>query len=177
MVAEAAAGLGGLDLYVNSAGGAWHEPLTHLTRAAWENTMATNVAASVYACREAGRLFARQRRGAIVVLSSVAGDRGRIANYVYGAAKAALSTYLQGLRARLWRAGVAVVTVKPGPVDTAMTFGLDRLPLLVPPHVVAEACLKAARRGTEIVYVPGPWRLIMAIIRHIPERIFKRLKI
>jgi short-subunit dehydrogenase len=77
----------------------------------------------------------------------------------------------------LWRSGVTVITVKPGPVDTAMTFGLDRLPLLVPPQVVAAACLKAAKRGTEVIYVPAPWRLIMTVIRHIPERIFKRLKI
>lgn len=137
----------------------------------------TNYSGAAHVLHVAAPLFEAQRAGRIVVLSSVAGDRGRIGNYVYGAAKAALSTYLQGLRARLWRCGVTVTTVKPGPVDTAMTFGLDKLPLLVQPQRVAEACLKAAKRGTEVIYVPVPWRLIMAILRHIPERIFKRLKI
>lgn len=136
-----------------------------------------NYTGAAHVLHVAAPMFEAQRGGRIVVLSSVAGDRGRLANYVYGAAKAALTAYLQGLRARLWRSGVAVVTVKPGPVDTAMTFGLDKLPLLVPPQVVAEACLKAAKRGSEVIYVPAPWRLIMAVIRHIPERIFKRLKI
>jgi short-subunit dehydrogenase len=137
----------------------------------------TNYVGAAHVLHVAAPIFEGQRAGRIVVLSSVAGDRGRLSNYVYGAAKAALTTYLQGLRARLWRSGVAVTTVKPGPVDTAMTFGLDKLPLLVPPQTVADACLKAAKRGTEVLYVPGPWRIIMAILRHIPERIFKRLKI
>jgi decaprenylphospho-beta-D-erythro-pentofuranosid-2-ulose 2-reductase len=136
-----------------------------------------NYTSAVQFLHRAAPLFEAQRAGAIVVLSSVAGDRGRLSNYVYGSAKAGLSTYLQGLRARLFRAGVSVVTVKPGPVDTAMTFNLDKLPLLVQPEIVAEACLKAAKKGTEVIYVPGPWRLIMAIIRHIPERIFKKLSI
>lgn len=136
-----------------------------------------NYTGAAHLLQVAAPMFEARRSGCIVVLSSVAGDRGRLSNYVYGAAKAALTAYLQGLRARLWRAGVPVVTVKPGPVDTAMTFGLDKLPLLVPPQTVAQACLKAARRGTEVVYVPAPWRLIMAILRHIPERVFKRLKI
>lgn len=137
----------------------------------------TNYTGAAHVLHVAAPLFEAQRAGRIVVLSSVAGDRGRVANYVYGAAKAALSTYLQGLRARLWHFGVTVTTVKPGPVDTAMTFGLDKLPLLVQPQLVAEACLKAAKRGTEVIYVPAPWRLIMAILRHVPERVFKRLKI
>jgi short-subunit dehydrogenase len=122
-------------------------------------------------------MFEAHKAGRIVVLGSVAGDRGRLSNYVYGSAKAGLHAYLQGLRARLWRSGVTVTTVKPGPVDTAMTYGLDKLPLLVQPEAVAAACLKAAQQGAEQVYVPVPWRLIMAVIRAIPERIFKRLSI
>jgi len=121
--------------------------------------------------------FETQGRGRIVVLGSVAGDRGRLQNYVYGAAKAGLHAYLQGLRARLWRAGVTVTTIKPGPVDTAMTFGLQRLPLLAQPDAVGAACLEAALAGREEAYVPPPWRLIMAILRAIPEKIFKKLNI
>ncbi|HEX2114477.1 MAG TPA: SDR family NAD(P)-dependent oxidoreductase, partial [Alphaproteobacteria bacterium] len=109
--------------------------------------------------------------------SSVAGDRGRIKNYVYGSAKAGLSAYLQGLRARLFRSGVTVTTVKPGFVDTAMTFGLPGMFLVASPESVARACLAAARRGREEVYVPFFWWGIMTIIRNIPERIFKRLSI
>lgn len=136
-----------------------------------------NFTAAVHFLQLAARLFEAHRAGRIVVLGSVAGDRGRLKNYVYGSAKAGLHAYLQGLRARLWRSGVTVTTVKPGPVDTAMTFGLTGLPLLAQPEAVAAACLSAARRGTEVLYVPAPWRLIMAVIRAIPERLFKRLSI
>ena len=117
------------------------------------------------------------RAGRVIILGSVAGDRGRLKNYVYGSAKAGLHAYLQGLRARLWRAGVTVTTVKPGPTDTAMTFGLEKLPLMVPPEIVARDAFRAAIAGREVVYTPAPWRLIMAIICVIPERIFKKLNI
>jgi short-subunit dehydrogenase len=141
------------------------------------DVIATNYTAAAYLLQIAAPLFEAQKRGRIVVLGSVAGDRGRLGNYVYGSAKAGLHAYLQGLWARLWRAGVTVTTVKPGPTDTAMTFGLPKLPLLVPPETVAEACFKAALRGKEIVYAPAPWWLIMTILRAIPERVFKKLSI
>jgi decaprenylphospho-beta-D-erythro-pentofuranosid-2-ulose 2-reductase len=137
----------------------------------------TNFTAAVQLLQVAALHYETRRAGRIVVLGSVAGDRGRLGNYVYGSAKAGLHAYLQGLRARLFRSGVPVTTVKPGPVDTAMTFGLKKLPLIVPPETVAEISLKAAMRGTEEVYAPAPWRLIMAILRAIPERIFKKLNI
>ena len=116
-------------------------------------------------------------RGRVVVLSSVAGDRGRPKNYVYGSAKGALNIYLQGLRARLWRSGVPVVTVKAGFLDTDMTFGMPGLFLVASPEQCAEACLRFARKGCEVVYFPAFWWLIMTIIKLIPERIFKRLDI
>ena len=137
----------------------------------------TNFNAAVRFLQAAAPLFEAQKSGRIVVLGSVAGDRGRLSNYIYGAAKAGLHAYLQGLRARLWRAGVTVTTVKPGPVDTAMTFALGRLPLLVQPDAVAMICLAAAMHGREEVYAPPPWRLIMAILRAIPEKFFKKLSI
>jgi len=114
-------------------------------------------------------------RGRIVVMGSVAGDRGRPSNYVYGSAKAGLHTYLQGLRARLFRAGVSVTTVKAGFVDTAMTFGLPGMFLVAAPEAAAKAILRAAIAGRAVVYVPWFWRWIMLIIRAIPEPIFKRL--
>lgn len=142
-----------------------------------EGLIDSNYTGAVEILHRAAPVFEAQRTGAIVVLTSVAGDRGRIKNYVYGSAKAALGSYLQGLRARLFRAGVNVVTVKPGPVDTAMSYGLNDLPLMAQPDAIASLCLKAAKKGTEVVYAPGLWWVIMTIIKLIPERIFKKLNI
>jgi short-subunit dehydrogenase len=122
-------------------------------------------------------LFEAERKGSIVVLGSVAGDRGRPKNYVYGAAKAGLHAYLQGLRARLARVGVVVTTVKPGFVDTAMSYGQPGMFLVARPETVARDCLRAAERRTAVLYTPWFWKYIMWIIRAIPELIFKRLDI
>ena len=141
------------------------------------DVVATNLTSAIEILQRAAVLFEEQRRGRVVVVGSVAGDRGRLRNYVYGASKAGLHAYVQGLRARLFRAGVTVTTIKPGPVDTALTFGSDRLPLLADPKLVGAACLKAALSGREVAYVPAPWRLIMAVLRAIPEKFFKKLNI
>jgi short-subunit dehydrogenase len=117
------------------------------------------------------------RQGRVIVLGSVAGDRGRLKNYVYGSAKAGLATFTAGLRNRLFRSGVLVTTVKPGFMDTAMTWGLPGMFLVASPEDAAQACLKAAAKGKEVVYYPVFWALIMLIIRLIPERIFKKLSI
>jgi decaprenylphospho-beta-D-erythro-pentofuranosid-2-ulose 2-reductase len=124
----------------------------------------------------AGHL-ARRRDGFIVAISSVAGDRGRQSNYIYGSAKGALAIYLQGLRNRLHRSGVRVVTVKPGFVDTGMTYGLPGMFLLGDPARAGEAVARAVERGRDVVYVPWFWRWIMLVIRLTPERIFKRLRL
>ena len=115
--------------------------------------------------------------GFVCVISSVAGDRGRQSNYVYGAAKGGLTVYLQGLRNRLFPAGVRVVTVKPGFVDTRMTFGLPGTFLVAPSERVAAGIVKAIDRGADEVYLPGFWRPVMMAIRAVPERIFKRMKL
>ena len=125
MVAEAATALGGLDLYVNNAGGAWHEPLTHLTRTAWEKTMATNVAASVFACREAGRLFVRQRRGAIVAIGSTATVSAQPRETAYRASKAALKAHIEVAAVELAPFGVRVNLVTPGATDTPFVGDVD----------------------------------------------------
>jgi short-subunit dehydrogenase len=117
------------------------------------------------------------RRGHVIVLGSVAGDRGRVKNYIYGSAKAGLATFTAGLRNRLFRSGVLVTTVKPGFMDTAMTWGLPGMFLVAQPDDAAQACLAAALKGREVVYYPRFWALIMLIIRLIPERIFKKLSI
>ncbi len=115
--------------------------------------------------------------GTVVGVGSVAGDRGRVGNYVYGAAKAGFHTYLSGLRNRLTRAGGHVVTVKPGFVDTAMTWGLPGMFLVAPPEKVAADILKAVKKQRNVIYTPFFWRYIMLIIRSIPEPIFKKMSI
>lgn len=117
----------------------------------------------------------KKMRPFIAVISSVAGDRGRQSNYIYGASKAALSAYLQGLRNRLHRSRVTVLTVKPGFVDTKMTFAMN-LKAAAHPETVGKAVVRAARRKKDVVYLPWFWRYIMLIIRMIPEKVFKRLR-
>ena len=135
-------------------------------------TNATSVVALL--TRLAG-VFEAQGHGTLAVISSVAGDRGRPSNYVYGAAKGAVSLFAQGLRARLAASGVRVVTIKPGPVDTPMTSHLPRSPLLADVDAVGARVHRAMQRGGDVVYVPGYWRPVMAAIRAVPERVFKRL--
>jgi decaprenylphospho-beta-D-erythro-pentofuranosid-2-ulose 2-reductase len=121
--------------------------------------------------------FEARRKGNITVIGSVAGDRGRQSNYVYGTAKGGLATFLQGLRNRLAPAGVSVTTIKPGFVDTPMTQHLPRGPLFAEAHTVGQRIHKAMLRGESVVYTPWFWRFIMAIIQHIPEAIFKKMRL
>ncbi|MDI3307962.1 MAG: SDR family NAD(P)-dependent oxidoreductase [Acetobacteraceae bacterium] len=116
-----------------------------------------------------------RRGGTVVALGSVAGDRGRPRNYLYGATKAALHTYLQGYAARLSRAGVRVLCLKAGVMDTAMTWPLPRLPFMVSPQEFAAAAWRLAERGSGSAYLPRIWWPVMTMIRMIPARIFNRL--
>ncbi|MBU3742437.1 MAG: SDR family oxidoreductase [Candidatus Kapabacteria bacterium] len=117
-----------------------------------------------------------QRQGTAVVISSVAGERGRASNYTYGAAKAAVTAYASGLRARAAAYGVRVITVKPGFVDTPMTSHLPKNPLFASADTVAANVAAAVRRGTASIYAPWFWRPVMALIRILPEKIFMKLK-
>jgi short-subunit dehydrogenase len=121
--------------------------------------------------------FEQQRRGCIAVITSVAGDRGRQNNYVYGTAKAAVSTFLQGLRSRLYKAGVAVLTIKPGFVDTPMTAAHRKNILFASARTVGEGVYKAMLQKKDVVYLPWFWRPILLIVNIIPERVFKRLSL
>jgi short-subunit dehydrogenase len=122
--------------------------------------------------------FERRRSGVLVGISSVAGERGRASNYVYGSAKAGFTAFLSGLRNRLAKKGVQVVTVLPGFVDTRMTAGMELPGLLTAtPLQVAMAVARAVRRGKDVVYVKPIWAIVMAIVRAMPERIFKRLSL
>tara|TARA_B110000902_G_scaffold178178_1_gene202041 strand:+ start:4643 stop:5380 length:738 start_codon:yes stop_codon:yes gene_type:complete len=122
--------------------------------------------------------FERQGSGILVGISSVAGERGRATNYVYGSAKAGFTAFLSGLRNRLAKQGVHVVTVLPGFVSTQMTEGMD-LParLTAQPSEVAEAIARAVERKKDVIYVRPIWRIIMAIIRSIPEYMFKGMNV
>ncbi|RLL61950.1 SDR family oxidoreductase [Paenirhodobacter hankyongi] len=112
--------------------------------------------------------------GTIVGIGSVAGDRGRLGNYVYGAAKAGFATYLSGLRNRCARKGVHVLTVKPGPVDTSMTWGM-KMPFMTSPESVAADIARAVKRRRNVIYSAPIWRLVMTVIRLIPEPVFKKM--
>lgn len=121
--------------------------------------------------------FEQRQMGSIVVLSSVAGDRGRQSNYVYGAAKGGLTIFLQGLRNRLFKSGVQVLTVKPGFTDTPMTAHLKKNFLYASPDKVAADIDKAIVKGKREIYTPWFWRWIMLIIKSIPEAVFVKMKL
>jgi short-subunit dehydrogenase len=121
--------------------------------------------------------FEGQRHGCIAVITSVAGDRGRQSNYVYGAAKGGVDHFLQGLRNRLFRSGVAVVTIKPGYVATPMTAGIKKSPLFISAGRAGRSIHRAIERRRNVVYVPWFWRPIMTMVRWLPEAIFKRLQL
>jgi decaprenylphospho-beta-D-erythro-pentofuranosid-2-ulose 2-reductase len=118
----------------------------------------------------------RRRAGCLAAITSVAGDRGRRSNYVYGSAKGALSLFLQGLRSRLHPSGVRVITIKPGPVQTSMTDHLPNASRFAEPERVACDIVRALeRRAPDVLYTPRVWRYVMAAVRQVPETIFKRL--
>ncbi len=133
----------------------------------------TNYVAPVSLLTWLANYCAQRHAGTLAVLSSVAGDRGRKSNYVYGSSKAGLSAFLAGLRNRIDREGVRVMTIKPGPVKTAMTQGMDQKGM-ADVEAVAATIVKAIDKGQDELYVPGKWRIIMGVIKIIPERFFKK---
>ena len=118
-----------------------------------------------------------QGSGSIAVITSPSGDRGRQSNYIYGTAKGALTIFLQGLRNRLSKSNVHVLTIKPGFVDTPMTKDFKKGFLWVNPDVVSKGIYNAINKKREVVYLPFFWRYIMIIIKSIPEKLFKYLSL
>ena len=141
------------------------------------NEITTNAISAISLLTIAGNHFETQQSGVIAAISSVAGDRGRQSNYVYGSAKGMVTLFMQGLRNRLAKNGVAVVTIKPGFVDTPMTADLKKGLLWAQPEAIAKGIASAIDKRKNEVYLPWFWCGIMLIIRNIPETVFKRLSL
>jgi short-subunit dehydrogenase len=137
----------------------------------------TNLMAPVSLLTWLANFCVQRHAGTLAVISSVAGDRGRKSNYLYGSSKAGLSAFLGGLRNRVDREGVTVLAIKPGPVKTSMTSGMKGSEKFADVDKVAQSIVKAIDKQNDVLYVPFQWQPIMFIIRHIPERVFKKLNL
>lgn len=166
---------GGIDVVLIAHGELGDQLRTEASFADAEAIFRTNLLSVIAFLVPLANLFEAQRSGALGVITSVAGDRGRPRNYTYGAAKGALNVYLQGLRSRLFRVGVKVVTLKLGPVHTPMTVSHQKNALFAQPRDVARSIVKALDRGVPEAYVPTFWGAIMPIVKNTPERLFQLL--
>jgi short-subunit dehydrogenase len=137
----------------------------------------TNLMAPVSLLTWLANFCVQRHSGVIAVISSVAGDRGRKSNYVYGSSKAGLSAFLGGLRNRVDREGVTVLSIKPGPTRTAMTAAMPKSEKFADVDSVAESIVSAIDKRKDVLYVPFQWQPIMFVIRNVPERIFKKLNL
>ena len=137
----------------------------------------TNALSAIALLTHLANRFESQGSGAIAVISSVAGDRGRASNYVYGSAKAMVTTFTSGLRQRLYKSGVSVVTIKPGFVDTPMTADLKKGLLWAKTDAVATKVVKAIDANKNEVYVPAFWWVVMALVKAMPTAVFRRIKL
>jgi decaprenylphospho-beta-D-erythro-pentofuranosid-2-ulose 2-reductase len=173
MLAVATAQLCTIDLALLAHGVLGNQAAAERDYAVAEQILVTNFLSAVSLLTWLANYCESQGSGTLAVISSVAGDRGRKSNYVYGSSKAGLDAFLSGLRNRCDRAGVQVLTVKPGFVATPMTAHIPKNRLFATPERVARGILNAVRKRKDVVYVPWFWRPIMAIIKAVPERIFK----
>lgn len=167
----------GLDMVLVAYGTLGNQQLCEQDVEAVLQEFTTNATSVIALTTLLANYFEAQKRGCIAVISSVAGDRGRQSNYVYGAAKGAVTVFLQGLRNRLAKKGVAIVTIKPGMVDTPMTAHMRKGLLFASAKKVGHGIYDAMLKHKDVAYVPGYWRLVMMIIKSIPEPIFKKMNI
>ncbi len=168
--------LGGLDAVVVTAGIFATQEELEADPVLAERLMRVNFSNTVLFCEAAKKVLLDEGGGKLCVFSSVAGDRGRKPVIIYGAAKAGLTRYLEGLDHKHRADGLRVITVKPGFVKTSMTAGLSPPPFAGEPDAVAARVLSAIDRGAPVVYAPAPWRYIMAIIRALPRAIMRRVE-
>lgn len=167
--------MGDLDTVVVTAGLFARQEELEGDPALADRLLRVNFTNTVLFCEAAKKALLRRGGGTLCVFSSVAGERGRKPVIIYGAAKAGLSRYLEGLDHKHHEDGLRVITVKPGFVKTSMTAGLDPPPIAGEPDEVATRVLRAMDRGVPVVYAPAPWQLVMAIIRALPRLIMRRL--
>jgi short-subunit dehydrogenase len=175
LIGQGMEALGGMDLALLAHGVLGDQQEAEASYPVTEAVLRTNVLSPISLLTWLGNYCEQQRQGVLAVISSVAGDRGRGSNYVYGTSKAALTAFVSGLRNRLDRHGVNVITIKPGFVITPMTAGMKLGPLAATPEAVAAGIVRAIEKRRDVVYLPFFWRYIMAIIKAVPERIFKGL--
>jgi len=177
MLEQAYKSLEGLDTVLIAYGTLDDQKACEQDFAKAEQALRTNFLSVVSLLTPIANRLEKQHYGCIAVISSVAGDRGRQSNYVYAAAKGGLSLFLQGLRNRLHSANVCVLTIKPGFVDTPMTANFKKGALWAQPETVARGIYRAIKLRRNVIYLPWFWRLIMMVIRLIPEPLFKRMKL
>ena len=170
------AALGHFDTVVVTAGIQAPQEEMESDAALVARVLGVNFTSTVLFCEEARRRLLARGGGTLCVFSSVAGERGRKPVILYGAAKAGLSRYLEGLDHKFRAAGLATVCVKPGFVKTGLTAGLKPPPFAGEPDPVADIVLRAIDRGTPVVYAPRIWRPIMATIRLLPRFVMRRIK-
>jgi decaprenylphospho-beta-D-erythro-pentofuranosid-2-ulose 2-reductase len=174
---RAFAQLGKVDMALVAHGVLPNQTLAQQDHAQARDALLINGVSPALLAERIAEKMALQGSGTLAVISSVAGDRGRQSNYLYGSAKALLDCQLEGLRHRLWKQSVRVITIKPGPTATPMTSGLLPASGMASPEQVARDIVTGTARGTAVIYTPGKWRLIMLVIRNLPRFIFRRLAI
>lgn len=174
---QAARALGGLDIVLIAHGTLGDQAAGERDFGVALRELNTNAISVLSLLSHLANRMEAQRAGQIAVIGSVAGDRGRASNYIYGTAKAAVATWCEGLRGRLHRAGVNVLLVKPGFTDTPMTAAFTKGVLWAQPDDIARRIVGGLDRRAGVVYAPAFWALIMLLIRHIPGALFKRLKL
>jgi short-subunit dehydrogenase len=177
MLTAAAQVLGTIELALLAHGVLGDQKEAEASYPAAEAVLRTNFLSAVSLITWLANYFESTGQGTLAVISSVAGDRGRKSNYVYGASKGALNVFLDGVRNRIDRAGVQVLTIKPGFVATPMTAHLAQGPLFAQPSQVARGIMKAIEKRRDVVYLPAFWAVILLILRMIPRRIFKKLNV
>jgi decaprenylphospho-beta-D-erythro-pentofuranosid-2-ulose 2-reductase len=169
--------LGGLDVVLIAHGSLPDQKDCEQSAGNTRKEFAVNALSTISLLTYLANYFEENGQGTIAVISSVAGDRGRQSNYIYGSAKGAVTIFLQGLRNRMHKSGVHVITVKPGFVDTPMTAAFDKGFIWADPDQIAARIISAIKNKYDEVYAPWYWRVIMQVIRAIPERVFKRLNL
>lgn len=175
VIEQAIQSLGGLDIALIAHGTLSNQKVCEQDFSVALTELHTNAISVMSLLTHLANYFEAKKQGTLAVISSVAGERGRQSNYVYGAAKGAVSVFLQGLRQRLDKSGVQVLTIKPGFVDTPMTKDLKKGALWVKPQAIAKLINQGVASKKHVIYTPGYWALIMAVIRAIPERLFKKI--